>query len=212
MRGVADDMCQDWLGTNPASSAKTTQAFRSLKDARSVTSTRLHEEHNNHTKPDLNRFRLPYAYKLKIVSLNARSLLKPTMHQQIITYMKEHRIQVLCLQETKSRTTTQYLVDNFTFMTASTAGSQQQEHAGVGFVLSPDARSALLRTTCIHSRLATITLLLASGEVTIVNTRVPHSGRPEEERQARFDELQQLVERVQNKRPFIVIGDMNSRL
>ena len=95
MRGVADDMCQDWLGTNPASSAKTTQAFRSLKDARSVTSTRLHEEHNNHTKPNLNRFRLPYAYKLKIVSLNARSLLKPTMHQQIITYMKEHRIQVL---------------------------------------------------------------------------------------------------------------------
>ena len=212
MRGVADDMYQDWLGTNPVPSAKTTQASRSLKDARSSTSTRLYEEHHNHTKPDLNRFKLPYACKLKVVSLNVRSLIKPTMHQQIVTYMKEHRIQVLCLQETKSKTTTQYLVDNFTFMTISTASSQQQEHAGVGFVLSPEARSALLRTTCIHSRLATITLLLASGEFTIVNTHVPHSGRPEEERQAHFDELQQLVERVQNKGPFIVIGDMNSRL
>ena len=89
--------------------------------------------------------KIPYASTLKIASFNTRSLLKLTMHRQLIDYMRAHNIEVLCLQETKSKHTTQYVVDNYTSMTVSTAPSNQQEHAGVGFVLSPLARNALVR-------------------------------------------------------------------
>ena len=61
------------------------------------------------------------------------------MHKQIIDYMRANNVHVLCLQETKSKTTTQYVVDNYTFMIISTVENQKQEHAGVGFVLCPPA-------------------------------------------------------------------------
>ena len=97
-------------------------------------------------------------------------------------------------------------------MTISTADAQTQEHAGVGFVLCPQARGALLRTHYVHSRLACVTMLLQSGELSIVNALAPHKARPEEERHDFFEELQHVVDRVQAKGPFVVIDGFNARL
>ena len=41
------------------------------------------------------------------------------------------------MQETKSKYTAQYVIDNFTFLTISTVNANQPEYAGVGFVLFP---------------------------------------------------------------------------
>ena len=41
------------------------------------------------------------------------------------------------LQETKSKYTVQYVIDNFIFLTISTVNANQPEYAGVGFVLFP---------------------------------------------------------------------------
>ena len=136
---------------------------------------------------------------MKIASLNVRSLIKPSMHQQIVTYMRNTNIQILGLQETKSRTITQYVDDDYIFMTISISDAQQQEYASVNFVLNPKARNALLRISYQHSRLAWV---LASGELTIVNTHAPRNGRSEEERQAHFDELQQIVGKTPAQRTF----------
>ena len=134
------------------------------------------------------------------------------MHRQVIDYMRAHDITVLCLQETKSKQTTQYVVDNYTFMTISTAPSSQPEHAGVGFVLSPLARNALVRVQPVNSRIASVSLLMAAGELHIVNTYVPHNARPEDERRAHFDQLQEHTETLKRKGPFLVVGDFKARL
>ena len=126
--------------------------------------------------------------------------------------MKQHSLHVLCLQETKSKNTTQYVVDNYTFLTVSTADPNHQEHAGVGFVLSPTARRALLRTHPVSSRFASITLLTASGEFSILNCYAPQSGRPEEERQEFFDLLHDQTDVVKSKGLFVVVGDFNARI
>ena len=97
-------------------------------------------------------------------------------------------------------------------MTISTAPDEKQEFAGIGFVLSPAARKALLRTHFENSRLASITLLTAAGELTVINCYVPQNGRPEAERRAFFQELNSLVEKVQQKGPFLLVGDFNARL
>ena len=217
MRGLAEDMHGGSLGSCSQTIVKTTQGPQPLKDARNrshtrLSHTRLYEEHRNRHKADLSLYKMPYGSMIKIVSLNARSLLKPTMHRQIIDYMRTHQVHIVCLQETKSKSTTQYVVDNYTFMTISTAASQSQEYAGVGFVLCPQARGALLRTHYVHSRLACVTLLLQAGELSIVNAHAPHNARPEEERQDFFDELQHTVDKVQAKGPFVIVGDFNARL
>ena len=74
------------------------------------------------------------------------------------------------------------------------------------------ARAALLRTQLAHSRLASITLLSQAGELSIVNVHAPHNARPEGERHDFFEELQHLVDKVQAKGPFAIVGDFNARL
>ena len=130
---------------------------------------------------------IPYANEIRLASFNTRSLLKPAMQTGIIQHMRQHSLHVLCLQETKSKNTTQYVVDNYTFLTVSAADPNHQEHAVVGFVLSPTARRVLLRTHPVSNRLASITLLTVSGEISILNGYAPQSSRPEEERQEFFD-------------------------
>ena len=183
-----------------------------LQDARALQETRLYEEHSSQNKLEIHKAKLPYAQPLTIVSFNTRSLLKTTMHSQLVSYMQQRNVHVMCLQETRSKQTTQYLVDKYTFMTITTAPDDKQEFAGIGFVLSPAARKALLRLHFLNSRLASITLLTAAGELTIINCYVPQNGRPEAERRTFFEELHSLVEKVQQKGPFILVGDFNARL
>ena len=76
------------------------------------------------------------------------------MHCNLTQRMKTYQVSVLCLQETKSKQTTQNVVDKYTFMTISTSAPQQQEFAGVGFVLAPAARNALLQVELITDLLA----------------------------------------------------------
>ena len=125
-----------------------------LNDARLLQTTRLYEEHHNHSRRHIAPHQIPYAQKLQVVTYNVRSLLKPTMHCQLTQSMKTYQVSVLCLQETKSKQTTQNVVDKYTFMTISTSAPQQQEFAGVGFVLAPAARNALLQVELITDLLA----------------------------------------------------------
>ena len=151
-----------------------TETFIPLKGARLASHTRLYEEHRNLNKASGTQVSLAYGFKFKIVSFNVRSLLKATMHRQIIDYMRRHDIYILCMQETRSKKTTQYVVDNFTFLIISTMNTSQPEYvyAGVGFVLSPMAWNALLRTSFINSRIACISVLMRGGELNILNTYV----------------------------------------
>ena len=126
--------------------------------------------------------------------------------------MRRHDIHILCMQETRSKNTTQYVVDNFTFLTVSTVNTSQPEYAGVGFVLSPMAPNALVRTSFINSRIACISLLIRGGELNILHTYVPQNARPEDERRDHTEKLQQAISQNARKGPFVVLGDFKSRL
>ena len=212
MQGLSPDTGGGGMGIRPPGRFVTTETQMPLKDARLTSSKRLYEEHQNQSKANSTNLKLPYAFNFKIATLNVRSLLKQTMHKQIIDYMRLHDIHVLCLQETRSKNTTQYVVDKFTFMTVSTTSPNQPEYAGVGFVLSPVARHALIRTTFVNSRLARISLLISGGELNILNTYVPQNARPEEERRAHFEQLQNAISKIEHKGPFVILGDFNSRI
>ena len=183
-----------------------------LNDARLLQTTRLYEEHHNHSRRHIAPHQIPYAQKLQVVTYNVRSLLKPTMHCQLTQSMKTYQVSVLCLQETKSKQTTQYVVDKYTFMTINTSAPQQQEFAGVGFVLVPAARNALLQVELISSRLASLTLLTAAGLLTLINCYAPQSGRPLDEGRSFYEVLQGFVDKLQNKGPYVLVGDFNAQL
>ena len=80
-------------------------------------------------------------------------------------------------------------------MTVSTVPSSDPEFAGVGFVLAPVARNALMKTDFLDRRIASLTLLTTAGQFNILNTYVPQNARPEEERRAHFDQLHTHLEK-----------------
>lgn len=108
-------------------------ASQPLKDTRNAGSC-AYEDHTENRKRSPHLFKLCHGTSLNIATLNACSLLKPSMHHQIIQYMKSKRVDVLCLQETKAKRTSYYMIDSFTFYTFSNASPDQQEHYGTGFV------------------------------------------------------------------------------
>ena len=96
-------MLEGRLGARAHATVKTTQSPQPLKDARKCRSACLYEEHRKQNEADLAAYKLLYASTIKIVSLNTRSLLKPTLRKQIIDYTRANNVHVLCLQETKAK-------------------------------------------------------------------------------------------------------------
>ena len=186
-------------------------ASQSLKDAQNA-GYNMYEDHSD------NRKRLPLLHKIlygmtmHIASLNACSLLKSTMHHQITQYIRKKDIDILYLQETKSRQTTYYMVDSYCFYTFSNAPSNQQEYLGTGFVLSPRARAALLRTLPASSRTAGMNFNTGAGEFSILTAHAPYNQHEEDTKHAFYDELNQLVASVETKGPFVIMGGFNARL
>ena len=134
------------------------------------------------------------------------------MHHQLTLYMRTRNIDVLCLQETKVKRTSYYLVDSYTFYTFSSCDSAQREHYGMGFVLSPLARKALLRMLPGTSRVAGLSLHTGAGELSLLNSYAPHNLHDPEAKQAHYDELSALVTQVEHKGPYLILGDFNARI
>ena len=135
----------------------------------------MYEDHSDNRKRSPLLHKILYGTTMHIASLNACSLLKSTMHHQITQYMRKKDIDILCLQETKSRQTTYYMVGSYCFYTFSNAPSNQQEYLGTGFVLSPRARAALLRTLPASSRTAGMSFNTGAGEFSILTAHAPHN-------------------------------------
>ena len=113
------DLDRHRLGSGSLDSSKTI-ASQPFNDALTAGSY-LYEEHSENRKrsPLLNK--IEYGDILCIGTLNACSLLKRTMHHQLVHYMHTKKIDILCLQETKAKQTSFYMVDRYTFFTFSTA-------------------------------------------------------------------------------------------
>ena len=198
------------MGSGSLDSSKTI-ASQPLNDALTAGSY-LYEEHSENRKrsPLLNK--IEYGDILCIGTLNACSLLKRTMHHQLVHYMHTKKIDILCLQETKAKQTSFYMVDRYTFFTFSTAPSNQPEYLGTGFVLSPKARASLLRTLPATSRTAGISYNTGAGEFSVLTGHAPHNGHEEDTKHDFYEELGALVAQVARKGPFIILGDFNARI
>ena len=102
--------------------------------------TEYDEIGENWTSRTRGEWRLRPGREIMLASFNARSLLKPAMHHQIAVYMKSRNISLMALQETKVSTVTQYMVGDYLYVLSGSGEEGSREHAGVGVVLSKEAR------------------------------------------------------------------------
>eukprot|EP00969_Alexandrium_andersonii_P257026 11363442-Alexandrium_andersonii.AAC.1 len=93
----------------------------------------------------------------------------------------------MALQETRTPTTTQYIIDRFLFVLYGSG--EQKEYAGVGFVVDLRIRKSITFTHNCGPRIASMGVRTGPREIILMSAYAPQSGRPLQERSAFYEKL-----------------------
>eukprot|EP00969_Alexandrium_andersonii_P362142 15459059-Alexandrium_andersonii.AAC.1 len=132
------------------------------------------------------------------------------MQRQLTDYMSTRNIDLAALQETRVPETTQFLTEKHHFILFG--GEKKREYGGVGFVVSDKVKPAVRAAWSKSPRTAVLVLSTAGRDLVVINTYIPQSGRPKEEREAAFEELAETIEENISKGAILITGDFNSNL
>ena len=130
--------------------------------------------------------KVKHGAKVRIGSLNLRSLIKPTMPRQLEAYMEERGVGLVCLQDTKVAQTTQYVVGDLLYIVHGHE-RPEQEYSGVGFIGATGLRTCIVGVELGRDdRIIALGLDLAPRHLTVITAHAPHSRRPEDGRKTFF--------------------------
>ena len=152
---------------------------------------------------------LEYASRIKIACLNVQNFAETLKLKAAICLMKEHHLGLLILTETKS---TQYYSYNSEGYLIVLSGTSKDKHGGVGAIVAPWMRPALLDVLQISSRIIQLSCEKRGGNFHVLGTYAPHSGLDfEEVRDPYWESLEAQLEAIPQPEPVYITGDMNVR-
>ena len=128
---------------------------------------------------------------------------------QLTAVMKQQGIAVLCLQETHIAGSFHFIFHGY-HVIFSGRPDDKREYAGVGYIIAPWARQAILSFIQVDSRLAGLRMKVSGGNVCILNAYAPHNGHDFETRLDFFDNLLLLVGKFRAYGPTLILGDLNT--
>ena len=136
---------------------------------------------------------------------------RPEKLLQVLDHMKSHGIAVLCVQEIHRRGSDYFEVNGF-LVIFSGNDRGEREYAGVGFIVAPWVKAAVMSFTQRSSRLASIKFKISGGSLILVSAYAPHGQHEFDVRQEFFIEARQFVSEQKCHGPIMMMGDMNSRM
>ncbi len=221
-------------GSNSSSDADKREESDSSEDSNSEANT---NNTDNSMRSLLREFKIPYNTQLNIATLNCRGLNVQSKREQIMQLMRRLGIDVLCLQETHVNANSEEQHDEYTFIFATSVTTQNgqtnnnaakgkgkgnkgknqarapnQEYHGVGFALNKAVRTATLDFVQHSGRLATITLQTQGTPIHIITAYAPQAGRPKQEKEQFYSQLNQLCDEIPAAHVKLIYGDFNARL
>jgi hypothetical protein len=132
---------------------------------------------------------------------------------QIQQHMHHFGIAVLCIQETHLAGTTHFLSNDYlVVLSGGTEVKGKREYAGVGFIISPWARRAVIGFTLHSNRLASLQLRVAGGVMTFLSVYAPHGGYAYTTRRNFYDNFISFFRSQRTYGPTLSLGDYNARL
>ena len=135
-----------------------------------------------------------------------------TKLHQIIHYMQNGNLAVLCLQETHRPRSEYFLIEKGYLLILSGGPMTQKENAGVGFLVAPWALYAMKTFWQFNNRMAAITIRVRGGSYSIISAYSPHAGYNYDIRREFFSHLIDFTRKQKPYRPVIIFGDLNARI
>ena len=111
---------------------------------------------------------------------NVRGLTK-LKEVELILHMRRYDIDILCVQETRVATSSEYTVSGFVFILSGSDGEERSWN-GVGFIIAPWCRWRLTSYKQISDRVSYAKLKVPGGVAAIFSVYAPHNLKPTSEK------------------------------
>ena len=155
--------------------------------------------------------RWEYAKELKVASSNVRGMREITKREQVITYTKKSSIDLWCLQETKTPSSSIEQRDKYIFVspTSETGGT---DHHGAGFCYNRGIEKYRNRYIQHSSHLAEMEINMHGNPLVIITAYMPHGASAEIERLAAWEEMSNRIRDITHNKNVVVLGDFSAAL
>ena len=90
-------------------------------------------------------------------------------------------------------------------------GMNNERKYGVAFILAPNFADRVGKIDYVNERILGITLHLGKGKVSLIQVYAPHQGRPQEEKEFFYQELQDTMDIIEDVDK-IILGDLNAHV
>lgn len=132
--------------------------------------------------------------------------------EQIIMYMRNHSIDIICIQETRKINSDHYDTDSGYAVYLSGSSSVHREWAGVGFIVSPYFKHHIVGFNPWCNRICTLKMRVVGGTCCIFSLLAPHNLKPLADRTRFYDDLAAHVQGCPASASKYFLGDFNARI
>jgi len=148
-------------------------------------------------------------HELKLCSYNVRSLLAPGSVHSLIMELKHFKCNITAIQETRWRGKDMvYQLNGFTVLSSGSRGGQ----FGTAFIVDARWGKHILDWKPVNERICILRLRGRFFNYSIINVHAPHNGRPEDEKERFYSELERAQYNCPRHDIKIVIGDFNAQV
>lgn len=131
--------------------------------------------------------------------------------QEIILEMEKHQIDICALSETKKKGKGYIMVEKCMLFYSGTDKSERA-NVGVGILIGKKIMNCVTDTQYINERIIMLTLSLKNGSLNIISIYAPQTGRPKQERNTFYKDLQGLLDTIPWKNSVVIMGDFNGHV
>jgi exonuclease III len=175
----------------------------------------------------------PAKKPIHIATLNVRGINEATKRQTLEKWADDERIMILAVQETKINANSTETRSPYTWYFSSGVSPENRdiveqkrakgqkpsveewrraaEHHGVGIMVHQKIKKAILEIHPISARLMHV-VVDGKPKIHILSCYAPQAARPILEKEAFYDSLDQVMERIPRHDMVITMGDFNARI
>ena len=146
---------------------------------------------------------------IRMGTWNIRTLMTVGKIEEIGKQMKEYKIEILALQETRWKGEGQIDRNNYTLLYG---GEDKQGKRGTGFMISKTFKERILEYRRINGRISLLRLKNKPANLTLINTYAPTEDRNNDEKDAFYETLIRTCREAPKHDTLIIMGDLNAMI
>lgn len=141
---------------------------------------------------------------------NVRSL--TGKEEELVEEMEKYGVDLLAVTETKKKGNGTLLLGRSKHMFYSGVSIGQRAATGVALIVSNKWMDNIEAWSFKSERLISVDMILEKEKTRIIVAYAPNENAPQHEKDKFFEDAQELIDEVQNKREIIIMGDLNARV